>query len=314
MVLDLLELPRPRHDHAHLARFEEAVHLQRIGRLVGVERLVLECHVTQQLQRLDPLRAAEERLLVGAVEHVPALLPDHRPEPPGRVLAARDRIAGADDVLARVRELLGQRAVVAPGPVRLRGSDARGLEDLRVVDDREVVDHGREADHLRADRRSLATGRIQAVPREAGRLDVLRDVDDLARLRHVRYVGAVHVGDVGIRVGADHGLQLLHHLVAARAQLVVHDDAGVRLVELHGELVDRLLRRVRLSVPERDLDRLVRGRSRPGGRGRDERGDTDRCDDERDLLHGALLGFRGRWRASLRLYSAPTVGRLPPGT
>ena len=232
MVLDLLELPGPGYDHAHLARFEEAVHLQRIGRLVGVERLVLECHVTQQLQRLDPLRAAEKSLLVGAVEHVAALLPDHRPEPPGRVLAARDRIAGADDVLARVRELLGHRAVVAPRPVRLGRRDAGRLEHLLVVDDREVVDHGGEADDLRADRRRAATRRIEAVPVEARRLDVLRDVDDLARLRHVRHVRAVHVGDVGVVVGADHGLQLLHHLVAVRAELVVHDDAGMRLVEL----------------------------------------------------------------------------------
>ena len=42
----------------------------------------------------------------------------------------------------------------------------------------------------------------------------------------------------------------------------MHDDARVRLVELPDELVDRLLRRVRLGVPERDLDGLVQAAGR----------------------------------------------------
>ena len=91
---------------------------------------------------------------------------------------------------------------------------------------------------------------------------------------------------------------------------------GCVLLNCDGELVDRLLRRVGLRVPDRDLDRLVRGgRARAGGRRRDEHGSGDRCDDERGLLHRCAPRAGSRTGSSLRLYNRahrrPSTARNP---
>ena len=273
------QLPRAAHDHADQAGLEQVgVLLVVLGEVDG---LVGHGHLLQEGQGRHSRVGVEGGLGVVGGQDAAALLPQQRPEVPGGVLGAGDRVGGAVDVLGRVGELLGRGAEVVPGPAVGGLGDARGLEQLLVVHQRQVVHDRREADRVAVGRRGLAGRRRELVPLHREVLDLVGDVQRAAGGLHLGGPAAEVVGDVRVGAAGEGRGELGQQLVGGRgAGRDVDGDVRVRVVELLGQALQELLGGDVLPGPHRDGDRLVRvgglrgrGRRRGGaGGGQHQRG------------------------------------------
>src|SRR5262249_9186181 len=135
------------------------------GAGVEVERVRFSEFVDQS-ERLEARFAFVADLFAFRRDDFAAQLPDHRPDPPGRVLVTGRAPGGADHAGARVRQLDRVFAKFFPAPAFLREGDPGFFEELLVVDDGEVFDQGGDGTDLAFDRRRFARRLVELAPFE----------------------------------------------------------------------------------------------------------------------------------------------------